>query len=741
VNAAAASGHGTLPAGGAASAVAERLRNVVVHLRDDLDTSRHVFRGEPAYIVRDPVTFQSHSLSPDDYAVFVALDADAPLSDTFAALVERGELTAEDEDEFYAFVLSLHRSGLLNLPVSDGKTLFQRFERRVRAKRKSLVMSVFFLRVPLVDPDVFLDRTIGYVRWAFTKWAVLAWAALMAAAILVAWVKRDELGAPLLTVLELQNLPLLWVVLVVLKVFHEFGHAYACKAMGGAVPEMGAFFIVGTPCAYVDATSSWGFPEKSKRIFVSLAGMYVESVFAATALFVWAATDPGLLNSLAFQTALMASVVTIGFNLNPLAKFDGYYILSDAVAIPNLRQRASDELRRVFDRAALGLRGSRSPHGPITRLGLVVFGIASMMYRITLVVGISAMIATKFFLIGIGLAVVYITMSLVGFVMKSLRYLWWAPQTETVRGRAVVVSVLGLALLPAAALFAPVPAAGGAWGTIEHERERVVRAEAVGVLTSASVGADATVSSNQALAELENTELSHDAAVAEAEWRLARLVERQRLGEGAAAARLESERVRGAYETYRFAIARAVALRPVASVPGRVVYAPLAERSGAFVQEGETVAVIVDGARVVELLVDEDLLAGARPRVGDAVRLRASAAPELELIGTITQVAETGSRTVQNATLTQSGVNKIAASPGGGGATEPGAEADDTGESVAPAEAGRAFFRVVVRLPDDAPSSLRRGGSVKAMFTTERVAAGTLLYRRVIRFLNELRSG
>ena len=111
-----------------------------------------------------------------------------------------------------------------------------------------------------------------------------------------------------------------------LKVWHELGHAYACKISGGVVPDMGAFFMVGLPMAYVDVSSSWSFASQRRRMLVGLGGMYFESIAAAIAVFVWAATGPGIANSAAHFVVLMASLVTVIFNANPLMRYDGYYI-------------------------------------------------------------------------------------------------------------------------------------------------------------------------------------------------------------------------------------------------------------------------------------------------------------------------------------------------------------------------------------------------------------------------------
>ena len=138
----------------------------------------------------------------------------------------------------------------------------------------------------------------------------------------------------------MSNVPILWTLLVGLKTFHELGHAYACKRFGGTVPEMGAMIMMGTPCAYVDASSSWSFPKRWHRMIVALAGMYFESMLAMVALVVWLCTDTGQLHSAAQYAIVLSTVVTIGFNANPLMRYDGYFILCDLLNFPNLHRDA-----------------------------------------------------------------------------------------------------------------------------------------------------------------------------------------------------------------------------------------------------------------------------------------------------------------------------------------------------------------------------------------------------------------
>jgi len=124
------------------------------------------------------------------------------------------------------------------------------------------------------------------------------------------------------------------------KALHELGHAYALKHWGGEVHELGLMFLVFLPVPYVDATGSASFGQKWQRALVGAAGIIVELLLSAIALFIWLNAEEGLVRAFAFNVMVIGGVSTVFFNGNPLLRFDGYYILSDLVEIPNLGDRS-----------------------------------------------------------------------------------------------------------------------------------------------------------------------------------------------------------------------------------------------------------------------------------------------------------------------------------------------------------------------------------------------------------------
>jgi putative peptide zinc metalloprotease protein len=168
-----------------------------------------------------------------------------------------------------------------------------------------------------------------------------------------------------------QNLLLLWFVYPLVKAIHELGHAYATKIYGGEVHEIGVMFLVFVPVPYVDASASSSFPDKRQRMAVGAIGIGVEMLLAAVAVFVFAHATIGLVHAIAYNVILIGGVSTILFNGNPLLRFDGYYVLSDLLDVPNLGPRANAYVGYLAQRRldALAARECNARSGPNQRNG------------------------------------------------------------------------------------------------------------------------------------------------------------------------------------------------------------------------------------------------------------------------------------------------------------------------------------------------------------------------------------
>jgi putative peptide zinc metalloprotease protein len=698
------------------------MRKVVVGPRRDLSVSRHVMRDEVVYVVRDPISFETHAFGLADYVLLSALNGERTLREAFERLVSEERLSNDDEERFYRFVVDLHRAGLLSLPISDDKQLHAKYERRAGARRRSLWMAPLYLKIPLWNPDAFLARTLGWFAWLYTPWMFAVWCVFAAACAGVVIGRSSDLGGQLQGLLAPQQLASMWVLLAVMKFIHELGHGYAVRRWGGTVPEMGVSLILLTPCAYVDASSSWGFSSRLRRIVVCLGGMYFESWIAGIALFVWAATDPGALNTVAYQLMVLASVTTVLFNINPLMRFDGYYILSDLLQVPNLRSNANAAVQRVLKRIFLGIDPGGRAWSPSMLVVLSTYSIAAALFRIVTVLGICALIATKFFVVGIAAGIAYGGGVLLRTLGTCLDYLCRGKETAPVRIRACVVAAL-LVIAPTAAIAVPFPWSLRISGVAERAEEAWVTVREAGRIAQRPIEDGGRVAAGALLVALEAPDARESLERSEAALGAARTELEIAETISPVDAILARHALDGAASARDAARDRTERLLHAAPIGGIVQYAIGPRDLGRVLQPGERIALVAEGGWRAKLFLDQDEAAALRDLVGETIEVRGWSRPEQVLRGRLASIADAGSLLVDESALTVHGGGDIAVSPSDGSAASQHFEAEiEFDECTAVDDVLRSGLRVEARLPGPSESLARRW------------------YRAILRFNEQLRT-
>ncbi|MET0263134.1 MAG: hypothetical protein ABW223_09570, partial [Rariglobus sp.] len=329
----------------------------------------------------------------------------------------------------------------------------------------------------------------------------------------------------------------------VAKLIHEFGHAYAVKAFGGEVHTMGVMLLVFTPVPYVDATAAWAFRERWKRVMVGAAGMIPELVYASLAALVWANTGPGTLNSLAYNTMVVASVSTVLFNLNPLLRFDGYYILSDLTESPNLQSRSGRHWMHLWERHALKVDSLESPARTKGEAwGLTIFGGASYVYRMLITISIILFVADRYFGLGLLAAALAFAGAFILPMVKAGRYLVREPRIERARRRAWLIVGGSLAAVLVFLGAVPMPDHFRAPGLARAVGSVDVNSPVGGWMVSLETPSGTSVTAGHPLLKLESPELEFQLSAARAELAQVQGRERQMLAEYSAG--IETMRLR-----------------------------------------------------------------------------------------------------------------------------------------------------------------------------------------------------
>jgi len=487
-----------------------------VSLRQGARVTRQYFRGERWHVIENPMDNQFFRVRPEAWEFIARLDGSHTVQEAWEQCLERFPEDAPGQEAAIRLLAGLYNANLLQYDLADDAArLFERFRKRRRKEIGARLAGIMFLRIPLFNPDRLLQRTLPFIGWLISWFGAALWLVVLALAgktIIDHW---PALLAESRQALAPENLVFLYAALVVIKIFHEFGHAWFCRKFGGQVPVMGVMFLIFTPMPYMDATASWGFPSRWRRMLVAAAGMIVELFIAALAVFVWAATAPGVLHSLAFNMIFIASVSTILFNINPLLRFDGYYILSDLIDIPNLHQRSWKWISHKVKRHAFGMRDDPVPRtAPRERPWLWSFGILSNIYRIVIFAGILLFVADQFLLLGILMGVICVTGWIFVPIGKFIHFLAANPALDRHRPRAVGVTLATLALLLGFFGGVPFPSHFRAPGDVRAAQRAAVTAGIDGRLVSLDATPGHPVTAGTPLLRLEHPalETSHTEA-------------------------------------------------------------------------------------------------------------------------------------------------------------------------------------------------------------------------------------
>jgi putative peptide zinc metalloprotease protein len=499
------------------SIVSSSSRKLTIRARPDLKARRQRYQGRNYWVVKDPVGLQYFRFEEEEFAILQMLDGDSSLDD----IAERFEAEFPPQtirvEELQNFIGMLHRSGLV-LSDATGQGL-QLKERRDEKKRKeflSALSNVLAFRMRGIDPEKLLNFLYPYVRWFFTPAATIGALMLALSALTLVLVQFDIFKSRLPSFhsfFDAQNWLALGITLMLTKILHEFGHGMSCKHFGGECHEMGVMFLVLTPCLYCNVSDSWMLANRWHRAAIGAAGMYVEIVLASICTFIWWFTEPGFLNYICLNVMFISSVSTVMFNANPLLRYDGYYIVSDILEIPNLRQKASTILNRKLGKWCLGLEEPDDPFLPKRHQMLfALYTVASFLYRWVVLYGILYFLNKVFEpyglkILGQALAVASLWGLIAMPVWQVYKFFRVPGRLSKVKRWRFYTTLAVLAGFVAAIFLVPLPCRVWALYELEPHDAASVYVEIDGRLKSVHVKPGDKVEKGALLAELENLDL------------------------------------------------------------------------------------------------------------------------------------------------------------------------------------------------------------------------------------------
>src|ERR1051325_3078025 len=298
---------------------------------------RQKFGGETAYVVEDPASGNYYRLSESAYFFIGLLDGRRTVDHAWEACNTQLGDDAPTQRECVELLSRLQLYGCLSgdLPLSPDMVELRRKEAESRRVQRRTGRGVS-MTIPLVNPEPWLERSRHLLRGIFSVGGGAACLLVVGFALYRVLTRRDVLADGLNGMLDPSNLVWVGIVFVLLRAWHELGHACACKAMGARCTEIGLMLIaLVLPFPYCDTSAAWRLPEVWKRVIVSAGGMIFETFVAALAAIAWSymgKDDSGLVRSILYNTMLVSGVTTLVFNLNPLLRYDGYYMLANTPA-------------------------------------------------------------------------------------------------------------------------------------------------------------------------------------------------------------------------------------------------------------------------------------------------------------------------------------------------------------------------------------------------------------------------
>ena len=585
-----------------------RVAGVRARLRADVGVTRQVFRGRLWRVLQDPASNAFFRVNESAYAFLGLLDGERTVREVWELCGERLGEEAPTQGEVVDLLGQLYGSNLLRADAAgDVEALFRRQKKRVQREMKSTLMSLMFVRIPLVDPDRFFERCAGAFGWLFSWFGLVLWLGLLGVGGWFLVGRGGELVSGSSGVLAPGNLPLLYAALVLTKLLHEIGHGVACRTFGlragsgGEVHTLGVMLLVFVPAPYVDTSSSWALRSKWQRIVVGGAGMIVELAVAAVAAVVWARTAEGTaLNALAYNTIFIAGVSTILFNANPLLRYDGYYMLSDLLELPNLQQRSRDVLLQLVKKRVWSVRRLVNPaHSRIEAWWLGAFGVVSFFYRTFVYVAILWFVAGEFFIVGALMAVVGVVTWLFVPIGKLVRYLATSPELAYTRGRAWATCIVVLVAAAAVIGAVPMPDRVRVEGVVEPAEFTVVRMEEGGFVEEAAGSGSAVGDGGAVLIRARRAELEADAEAQAARVRGLEARRRLAMVEDAAQGQILAREVSASREQLERVRTRLDGLERAVGHGGVWVSSSADALEGAYVERGETIGVVADLDRLI----------------------------------------------------------------------------------------------------------------------------------------------
>jgi putative peptide zinc metalloprotease protein len=643
-----------------------RIADLKPKLHAHLEIHRHDYRGLIWYIIEDTINDRNHRFNPAAYQFIGLLDGKHSVQQISAILVKQLGDFAPTQDEIIQLMGQLYSADLIKTDaLINIEELFDRQSRLSQAKFSRQLINPLSQKLPLWDPDDFLEKHLSKVTWLIKPWMAVIWILVVVNSLLQAGANWEKIQQYFdINALTPYNFLVIFFIYPVIKILHELGHAFTTKLKGGDVHEMGVNFMLFVPVPYVNVSSSGKFRNKYDRMLVSSAGILVEVFLAALSLLLFLSTQSGVLQNIGFNIFVIGGVSSLFFNGNPLLKYDGYYILADALGIPNLFQRSGHYWRYFFQRYLFGLTQAVSP---VTTSGetfwFVVYSISSLLYRLGILWFICVYVTDKFFSIGVLLAFWLVTIQIIFPIYKALSFVLKSPTLRKKRNRAAMATASIVLVTFGLFGFMPIPSYTLTEGVVWLPDEALIKAEYDGFIDEIKFKSNEVVKKGDIVARLSDDMLETKARITRAKLNELQSQFRAERETNLVKADIIKEEYRITQSELENLDNKIKTLTIKAAKDGHIFLPEADDLPNKYVHHGEALGYILDGQPpTIRMAVTQDNIGQLREHIAD-IKVRLCNRPDEVLDAAVIRAKPEATNKLFSAALATIGGGKIQVDP------------------------------------------------------------------------------
>lgn len=508
-----------------------RIANLHPQLRPHVSVRRQTMRGQLWYVLHNEAGRRFHRVNAQAYELIGRLDGQRSVGELWSVLIKLHGDAAPTQSDVIRILGQLTEAGLVQAEVTpDVRQMSARRQTREKQALRARLNPLSF-RLPLFDPTSLMERCDGLARFVFNHLMLWLWIGLVLVGGGLAWSHKGELLAQASAMAQTpRSLLWVWLVYPLMKVLHELGHALALRRFHCESHEVGVSFMLLMPLPYVDATASHRLAHRSERALISAAGIMVELALASVAMLVWLNVEPSWLRDFAFAVMALGGVSTLLFNGNPLMRYDGYYVLTDLLDLPNLAGRSGEYWQTLASRGLKRVLGLSKPdeaddgleaEGRFEALAWLLYSPASWVYRVVLASSLVFWLAEHSALLGLALGVWMGLNLFVSPLVKGWAVVSSDPDLSSQHGKTLAIGLSTLALLIVLVGWVPWSSSVLTQGVVWPTDNAQVRARSDGEVVQVLVQDGQRVKAGDPLVTLRNPELAARLEVAQARVQVA----------------------------------------------------------------------------------------------------------------------------------------------------------------------------------------------------------------------------